>query len=137
MYTLMLEHPHADKIGMELIVERATTNAPTASLPRFFPDASEARADVLTTATLEASPAALLSQKDVCVVRPAIFSDGERKGWGKYRVFQEGPGKDESKGKSTYSISRKDAGDFVARLLIDKEGEGANQWWGYQPVIAY
>jgi hypothetical protein len=135
MYTLLLENPFADKIGMELVVDRAIANTPTTSLPRFFPDASETRPHVLTASALEASPAALLSHKDVCVVRPALLTNGERKG--EYRAFQEGPGKEESSGKCLYSISRKDAGDFVARLLIDKDGEGANRWWGHQPVIGY
>jgi hypothetical protein len=137
MYTLMLEAPHADKIGMEAVVERAMASSASSSLPRFFPDASEAPAKILPSASLEASPSSLFDQSNVCVIRPALLTDGDHKGWGKYRVFQEGPGKEESKGKSAYSISRKDAGDFIARLLIDRDGEGASRWWGCQPVLAY
>lgn len=120
---------------MEVVIERAIS--PSDSLPRFFPDASEPPSTILTAAALQASPENIFDPKNVCVVRGALLADGKRKGWGSYRVFQEGDGKDDSKGKKLYNISRNDAGDFVANLLIASESENAGKWWGYQPVIAY
>lgn len=104
---------------------------PTAgsSLPRFFPNASEVSSAV-TSAENFASPSiphGFMEPTDLCVVRPAMYTDGKEVGT--YRVFQEG----EQKGNT---ISRKDVGAFIASLL-NREGEEAKKWFGHQLVLAY
>jgi hypothetical protein len=139
MYTVMLRAPHEDKIGMEIVMEKVVLPATSESqpqLPHFFPERSEATPRILPAATYDALPPPFLPQTDVCIIRPALFNDGPAKGWGNYRIFQEGPGKEESAGKKLYKISRKDCGDFIATMLGGKQ-EGADVWWGRQPILGY
>lgn len=153
----MLQAAHNDKIGMEIIMDKVMLPPSSSSsgtpFPRFFPNRTEAVDHILPKETYDALPAAFIPQEDVCVMRPALMGDGPYKGWaglgsgadekakasvnkGGYRVYQEGPGAEESKGKKLYSISRKDAGDFIAVMLAGQESETAF-WWGRQPVIGY
>ncbi|KAF8319618.1 hypothetical protein DL93DRAFT_2074552 [Clavulina sp. PMI_390] len=155
-YTIALTPPHVDKIGMELIMEHAILPSTDASLPRLFPDFSEVPSHVLTADKFATLPPPFIPPTDVLVLRPALLHDGVPKGWSTtvvlpedgaktkvkgddgYRVIQEGLGPLESKGKSCYSVSRKDVGDFIAIMLSGgKDKEGSEVWWGRQPVLAY
>lgn len=144
MYTLTLQPFHDDKIGMELVMDKVMLPSSSSSpIPRFFPDRDEALPKILPQPTYEALPAPFIPQEDVCVMRPALMKDGPLTGWSTgsgskgYRVFQEGPGADETKGKKLYAISRKDCGDFVATMLAGKEESKTAVWWGRQPVLGY
>lgn len=134
MYSAMLTPPHVDKIGMEVVMAKVTI--PSSSLPHFFPDRAEAPEQILTDAQFAEVPTAFIPQTDICVPRLALLSDAPAKGWGNYRVIQEGPGADESKGKKMYSIYRSDAGEFIGTLLAGSNPE-IQKWWGSQPVLAY
>jgi len=139
MYTAMLKAPHADKIAMEIVMRKVLLPVAPESqpeLPQFFPDLDEVLPRLLPTATYDALPAPYLPQTDVCIMRPALMTDGPAKGWGNYRIVQEGPGKEESAGKKLYNISRNDCGDFIAAMLSGKQ-EGADVWWGRQPILGY
>jgi len=134
LYSAILKNAHADKIAMEIALSKALL--PSSELPRFFPSPSEISPKVTTESDIDSNiTTPFLAPQDVCVLRPALFTDGEPKGKEKYRVFQEGPGKDESAGKGLRSISRRDVGDFIARLLGGDED--VQKWWGHQPVVAY
>lgn len=138
MYTAMLKAPHDDKIAMEIVMKKVllASSESQPQLPDFFPERSEVLPRILPAETYDALPAPFLPPTDVCIMRPAMMTDGPSKGWGNYRIVQEGPGKEESAGKKLYSISRKDCGNFVAAMLSGKQ-EGANVWWGRQPVLGY
>ncbi|KAF8313847.1 hypothetical protein DL93DRAFT_2080748 [Clavulina sp. PMI_390] len=144
---------------MEYVMDRATLPAnpdipAEASLPHFTPDPSEVLPHILSPAAQEALPAPFIPASDVCIIRPALLDDSEPRGMSRsvrtpldgseknekddkgYRVIQEGLEKHESKGKGFYSISRKDAGHFVAEILGGKNAD-AQMWWGRQPVLGY
>ncbi|KAF8334734.1 uncharacterized protein EI90DRAFT_458712 [Cantharellus anzutake] len=133
LYTTVLEHPHADKIAMEVTLSKALL--PSSSYPHFFPSPSEISPMVTTAGDIDAVISPFIAPQDVCVVRPALLTDDAAKGKEKYRIIQEGTGREESSGKGMYSISRKDVGGFIARLLGGDDD--VQKWWGCQPVLAY
>lgn len=100
-------------------------------LLRFFPAAYEVSSDVISPEDFASSqiPRGFLNPYDLCVVRPAIFTDGHATG--KYRVAQEG----EISG--CYQISREDTGEFISRLCEGRQADAAEKWFGHQVVIAY
>lgn len=133
LYSVVLKNAHADKIAMEVALSKALL--PSSVHPRFFPSPSEINPRVTTPADIDSAVTPFIAPQDVCVIRPALFTDGEPKGKEHYRVIQEGPGNDESAGKGMHTIARKDVGGFIARLLGGDED--VQKWWGYQPVVAY
>lgn len=118
---------------MEVALSKALL--PSSALPRFFPEPDEINPRVTTPSEIDSAITPFMAPQDVCVIRPALFTDGEPKGKEKYRVIQEGPGKDESAGKGMQKVARKDVGGFIGRLLGGDED--VKKWWGYQPVVAY
>ncbi|KAF8324770.1 uncharacterized protein EI90DRAFT_2230454 [Cantharellus anzutake] len=134
MYTMLLEHPHADKIAMEVALSKALLPSEE-SYPRFFPAPSEISPKVTTLASIDAAISPFIAPQDVCVVRPALLNNKTAKGRGSYRIIQEGTGQEESSGKGMFSISRKDVGGFIAGLLGGNDD--VQKWWGCQPVLAY
>lgn len=133
LYSALLKNAHADKIAMEVALSKALL--PSSALPRFFPEPDEINPRVTTPSEIDSAITPFMAPQDVCVIRPALFTDGEPKGKEKYRVIQEGPGKDESAGKGMQKVARKDVGGFIGRLLGGDED--VKKWWGYQPVVAY
>ncbi|KAF8315007.1 hypothetical protein DL93DRAFT_2227713 [Clavulina sp. PMI_390] len=159
LFSLALHGPSADKVGMGYVMARSTLPpdlnvAEESSLPRFGPGESEVLPQVLSRDAQAALPPPFLLASDVCIIRSALLTDGPSLGMSKtvrtpldgvkknakgdngYRVIQDGLADHESKGKSMYSISRKDAGHFVAEILGGKNRD-AQLWWGRQPVLAY
>ena len=148
-----------------------TLTSPSSQLPRFFPLPTELPSHIMSPEVYQSLPEGILDPARVCVVRPALMGDGKRKGVyrvvqegtksssssssaasaSKSPKEKNGKGKEAeaelygedevSKGKKIYSISRRDVGDFMARLLAapgEEEGrEGAKRWWGRQPVLGY
>jgi len=147
LYSQMLRSAHEDKLAMEVALNHAllpsTSSTTSSPLPRFFPDPAELNPIILSSAQLaETIPSSFLHPDRVCVLRPALFSDGPAKGLGGkggYRAAQEG---DKSTSGSSgaiggmYSIGRLDVGGFAAGL-IDGRDENVTKWWGHQVVLAY
>jgi len=135
-----------DRLAMEVSLANALfpPHATSSPLPRFFPSPSEVSPHILAPETLAALPSGFIDPVDVCVLRPAFFTDGPARGItkvrgdGGYRLRQEGK---ESEGMGMSAISRTDVGGFVAALLRsgddDEEGAAAKKWWGHQVVLAY
>lgn len=131
MFNYFLTAAHDDKIAGELAVLKTLKPiSPSSSLPLDFPSPSELK---LSHESYDSIPSSFLDPSSILLVRPSALTSAPAKGWGKYRVVQDG---DEQVG-SMWSISRNDVGGFIAAALSEGGGEGAEKWWGHQVVLGY
>src|ERR1700712_2990581 len=102
MFNYFLTAAHDDKIAGELAVLKALkAPSPSTSLPFDFPSPSELK---LSQQSYESIPSSFLDPSRVLIVRPSVLTSAPAKGWGNYRVVQDG---DEQVG-NMWSISRND-----------------------------
>lgn len=137
MFNHFLTAAHDDKIAGELAVLKALQlDSSSSSLPLDFPSPSELK---LAHSTYESIPSSFLDPSRVLIVRPVILTSAPAKGWGKYRVVQDGS-KEHLTGEgggTMWTISREDVGGFIAAALDEGGAEGAAKWWGHQVVVGY
>ncbi|KAI0035633.1 hypothetical protein K488DRAFT_42793 [Vararia minispora EC-137] len=128
VYSYLLGPAHADKIGAEALLARASGSVAPAKAPENI--LQKGWEDTFNV------PAGALAEK-VVVVRPAMLTDGKcvadtdpKAGKPPYRVRAEG----DLPVQGGYTISRRDTAHFVAERLL---GDEWDTWKGKGVALAY
>ncbi len=141
IFSHILHNELKDKLAMEVALSQCLLRLSTAFMstryvPRFFPSPSEVGSSFFSLDASSSLPRPFLLSPEVCVIRPALLTNGYAKGSGRYRVVQEDRIKSDAGCWGMYFISREDVGGFVGDLFNPSD-EWTAKWWGHQVVLAY
>lgn len=113
----MLSGPHADKEGLEYLLQRAAVGLPTPTKKEDIPAKT-----ILSEEVRTAAPESIIPE--ITIVRPALLTDGDARGPSALKAKE---------GLTTYTCSRKDVAEFIATQCLPPKTEWVNKC----PILGY